>query len=200
MFTGIISNSGTIETITPNDGGLTFVISCNENDFFGESNIGDSVAVNGVCLTVTELTENSMTTFAQIETIDKTTLGNFVENQNVNLEHPLRFNDRLGGHLVQGHVDGVAKVSKIDMLKDGSQRVTIAPPLELTKYTSVKGSITLDGVSLTVASIDDANNTFDIALIPATIEHTQFKNYVVGTKMNIEVDAIARMVERLLNK
>lgn len=199
MYTGIILNTGTINSLTKNDGGLTLVINTPE-DFLYETQLGDSIAVNGVCLSVTKFDENSFETFAQIETLEKTTLNSFEIGQEVNLEHPLRFSDRLGGHLVQGHIDGVARVSKVQVLSDGSWRVSVSPPKELLKYISLKGSVALDGVSLTVASIDDDSDTFDVALIPITIEKTQFKNAKVDTQLNIEADSIARMLERIINK
>jgi riboflavin synthase len=199
MFTGIILNTGTINSLTKNDGGLTLVINT-DADFLSETQLGDSIAVNGVCLSVTKFDDNSFETFAQIETLEKTTLNSFEIGQEVNLEHPLRFSDRLGGHLVLGHVDGVATVSNVQVLSDGSWRVSVSPPKELLKYISLKGSVTLDGVSLTVASIDDDSDTFDVALIPITIEKTQFKNTKVDTQLNIEADSIARMLERIINK
>lgn len=198
MFTGIISNRGKISSLKEENGGVELVISSFDDDFFAETKLGDSVAINGVCLTVTLFDKNSMTTFAQIETIGKTTIGFFEVNQEVNLEHPLRLSDRLGGHLVQGHVDGVANIVAIKPEADGSTRVTIEPPAELMKFISLKGSVSLDGVSLTIASREKSN--FDVALIPVTLEKTGFGDYEVGTKINIEVDCLARYVDQLMNK
>lgn len=197
MFTGIISERGKIRSIE-NIGGLVLNIESSSPDFFAQSRVGDSVAVNGVCLTVTSCEDNLMLTFVQVETIDKTTIGSFEAGTEINLEHPLRLSDRLGGHLVQGHVDGVAKVTAIVPQSDGSTRVTIEPPSELMKFISLKGSVSLDGVSLTIASRE--KNQFDVALIPATIEKTGFGSYNVGTKVNIEVDCLARYVDQLMNK
>ena len=198
MFTGIISNRGKISSLKEENGGVELVISSFDDDFFAETKLGDSVAINGVCLTVTSFEKNSMTTFAQIETIGKTTIGFFEVNQEVNLEHPLRLSDRLGGHLVQGHVDGVANIVAIKPEADGSTRVTIEPPAELMKFISLKGSVSLDGVSLTIASREKSN--FDVALIPVTLEKTGFGEYEVGTRRNIEVDCLARYVDQLMNK
>ena len=198
MFTGIISNRGSIKSLKNIDGAIEFIIICDNNDFFSETHIGDSISVNGVCLTVTNFDNNSFTTFAQIETIDKTTLGNLVIDEKVNLEHPLRLSDRLGGHLVQGHADGIAKIKKIDPLTDGSIRICIEPSQDLMKYISQKGSVSIDGVSLTIASRSDKD--FDVALIPTTIEKTGFVDYLSGTLVNIEVDCLARYVDQLMNK
>lgn len=198
MFTGIISNRGKISSLKKENGGIELVVTSFDEDFFAETKLGDSVAVNGVCLTVTSFDRDSMTTFAQIETIEKTTIGLFKLGQEINLEHPLRLSDRLGGHLVQGHVDGVANVIAIKPESDGSTRVTIEAPPELMRFISLKGSVSIDGVSLTIASREKTN--FDVALIPVTLEKTGFGKYGPGTKVNIEVDCLARYVDQLMNK
>lgn len=197
MFTGIIATIGTVSSIKEIEGGRELVVSV-DNDFFTETKHGDSVAVNGVCLTVTSFDSKSMTVFAQIETLSKTTIGQWREGVPVNLEHPLRLSDRLGGHLVQGHVDGVGVIAKKEELADGSVLVSFEIPADLHKFIIDKGSISLDGVSLTVA--EKTSQGARVALIPATLEKTTYSKLDVGDHVNVEIDAIARYVEQLVNR
>jgi len=197
VFTGIIATIGTVSSIKEIEGGRELVVSV-DNDFFIETKHGDSVAVNGVCLTVTSFDSKSMTVFAQIETLSKTTIGQWREGDLVNLEHPLRLSDRLGGHLVQGHVDGVGVISEKTAMPDGSVLVSFEIPADLHKFIVDKGSISLDGVSLTVA--EKTSQGARVALIPATLEKTTYSKLDVGDHVNVEIDAIARYVEQLINR
>lgn len=195
MFTGIIASLGEVTSLDEINGGCEIEVT--SKSFFADSKMGDSVAVNGICLTITEFTQDTAVFFAQIETMDKTTLGSWIVGDTVNLEHPLRLSDRLGGHLVQGHVDGVACVEDVKNLPDGSVRASVSIPLEFLRFIVEKGSICLNGVSLTVASRD--KNICDVALIPATLEKTTFSNVISGDMLNLEIDCIARYVEQLLD-
>lgn len=194
MFTGIISSLGEVTSFVEMNGGCE--IDVTSKGFFADSKLGDSVAVNGICLTITEFSNDTASFFAQIETMNKTTLGSWGVGASVNLEHPLRLSDRLGGHLVQGHVDGVARVQDVKDLPDGSVRMSISIPQDLSKFVVEKGSICFNGVSLTVASRDET--TCDVALIPATLEKTTFSRTLARDMVNVEIDCIARYVEQLL--
>lgn len=195
MFTGIIASKGAISKVADINGGVEIEVQC--DGFFEESKLGDSVAINGVCLTVTKLSQDRATFFSQVETNSKTTTGFLEIGDTVNLEHPLRFSDRLGGHLVQGHVDGVVTIDKVEDIADGSKLVSIGLIPEMSKYIADRGSVTLNGVSLTVAS--KRKDAFSVALIPMTLDKTTFDNSKVGDRLNIELDCIARYVDQLLN-
>ena len=197
MFTGIITALGKVASIKEIDGGREFVITA-EGDFFSETSLGDSIAMNGVCLTATSTAKKSVSVFAQIETLSKTTLSKWEVGDSINLEHPMRLNDRLGGHLVQGHVDGIAAITNREQLSDGSVLVTFKIPEELQKFIIDKGSVSLNGVSLTVA--EKTSDGCRVALIPATLEKTTYSQLNVGDEVNVEIDAIARYVEQLVNK
>jgi len=196
VFTGIITALGEVVSVSENNGGSEFVIS--SPGFFEECALGDSVANNGVCLTVTAKTNDQATFFAQIETMEKTNLSKWSVGDVVNLELPLRLGDRLGGHIVQGHVDDVAQIKSIEELPDGSSLVTLSIPKTLVRFIVDRGSVTLNGVSLTVASRNE--ESFVVALIPATLEKTTFGRASVGDEVNIEIDSIARYVEQLVSQ
>lgn len=149
-------------------------------------------------MTITSHDLDTATFFAQIETTNKTTIGNLQKLEMVNLEHPLRLSDRLGGHLVQGHVDGIVEVLDVQELPDGSIKVEFQILPELEKFVVQHGSICLNGVSLTVS--DKSEGRFSVALIPATIANTTFANVGLGDHLNVEVDCLARYVEQLLPK
>jgi riboflavin synthase len=191
MFTGIIQAVGKIETITNVGEDLKlsiFAYSLGLDDV----KIGDSIAVNGVCLTVTHLNKTHFEAQVSKETLEVTTgLGS---KQAVNLEKALRLQDRLGGHLVSGHVDGVGQVVKFEALGDCWSLAIIAPNA-ISKYIAKKGSICVNGVSLTVNSIK--KDTFIMNIIPHTLENTMFKNLKVGSDVNLEIDQIARYIERI---
>lgn len=199
MFTGIVEELGTIRAVTPNGGGARLEIAC--ATVLEDSVLGASIAVNGCCLTVVELGDGWWATDAQVETLDRTSLGALSPGDSVNLERPLRLADRIGGHIVQGHVDGVGRVSARETLNDGSTLIRIGAPASVLRYIVEKGSITVDGVSLTVTTVDgsaDVDATFGVALIPHTLAVTTLGVRDVGDAVNLEVDLIAKYVERLL--
>jgi riboflavin synthase len=196
MFTGIVEELGRVDAVTLHDGGARLAIA--SPGVLDDAVIGASIAVNGCCLTVVALHDGVWETDAMTETLDRTTTGGLVAGDPVNLERPVRLEDRLGGHLVQGHVDGVGTVVARRALDDGSARITIEPPRALMRYIVEKGSITVDGVSLTVASVTDT--TFDVALIPHTLAVTTLGSAAPGTRTNLEADVFAKYVERLLGR
>jgi len=194
MFTGIIQSVGTIASISPQGGDARLSINVGDLDLT-QSALGDSIAVNGVCLTAIELGKKQFSADVSNETLSLTSLKNISVGSDVNLEKALTLNTALGGHIVSGHVDGQAEL--MIMQTDGrSMRYEFEAPIELAKYIAEKGSITIDGASLTVNKIEKAR--FGINIVPHTLENTIFKHYVTGTKVNIEVDIIARYLERLL--
>lgn len=194
MFTGIIQALGHIDRIEQAQGDVRLVVSAERLDLASAS-IGDSIAVNGVCLTVTEQHSNTFHADVSNETLDNTTLQHLSAGSRVNLEMAVRPSEPLGGHIVSGHVDGVGEVSR--QYDDArSTRYEITVPDELARYIAKKGSVTVDGVSLTVNEV--SNNEFSVNIIPHTQEVTLFGSYSTGTRVNIEVDVIARYVERLL--
>jgi riboflavin synthase len=199
MFTGIIEELGTVRAVSRKGGGARLEIAC--ETVLDDAVLGASIAVNGCCLTVVELNEGWWATDAQVETLDRTSLGALAPGDAVNLERPLRLADRIGGHIVQGHVDGVGRVAARDTLDDGSTLMHIAAPTSVARYIVEKGSITVDGVSLTVTTVDesaDADATFGVALIPHTLAVTTLGVRAIGDAVNLEVDLIAKYVERLL--
>ncbi len=191
MFTGIIQAVGKIDAITKMGDDLRLSIRA---DNFGLEaiRIGDSIAVNGVCLTVTKLTKTHFEVHVSKETLSVTT--GLDSKKAVNLEKALRLQDKLGGHLVSGHVDGVGEVTRLEQAGD-CWSLTVEAPHAISKYIAKKSSICLDGVSLTVNRI--GQDTFSINIIPHTLENTTFKHLSTGSLMNIEVDQIARYVERM---
>ena len=196
MFTGIVEELGTVASVTPVADGARIVIDA--TTVLADAAIGDSIAVNGCCLTVVELTDGAWAADAVTETLDRTALGALAAGDRVNLERPVRVEDRLGGHIVQGHVDAVGTLVARDALPDGSTWMRFAVPPALLRYVVEKGSITLDGISLTVAAVDDDSGTVDIAVIPHTLAVTTLGPKAPGDPVNIEVDVLAKHVERLL--
>ena len=194
MFTGIVEELGRVRSVTPNDGGARFVFEASA--VLEDVELGSSIAVNGCCLTVVDHGESTWSADAVIETLARTNLGELAAGAGVNLERPVRLADRLGGHLVQGHVDATGTVRARDPQADGSTLITIAAPPEVLRYVVHKGSITVDGVSLTVARRSD--DAFTIALIPHTLAVTTLGTAAPGTRVNLEADLIAKYVERLL--
>lgn len=194
MFTGIIEAVGEIVAAEPRGGDLRLRIKSNGLDL-GDVQLGDSIATNGVCLTVVDLPGDGYWADVSVETLDFTTLRTWQVGRRVNLEKALTPTTRLGGHLVSGHVDGVGEV--VSRHPDArSERFRIKAPAELAKYIAHKGSVTVDGTSLTVNAVD--GDEFELNIVPHTIEKTVIGDYQAGTKVNLEVDVIARYLERLL--
>ena len=197
MFTGLIGELGSITAIEKGESSAVFTI--NAPKLIGEIAVGDSVAVNGVCLTATAISGTTFTADVMIQTLSLTSLGQLSVASTVNLELAAQLNSRLGGHMVQGHVDGVAKVVGLTP-GDKWAQFDITVPSHLSKYIVNQGSICLDGVSLTVGSIDDSNNVVTVWLIPETLAATNLSTKSAGDLVNVEVDVLAKYVERLLAK
>lgn len=191
MFTGIIEDLGVINNIVKDDGNLHISVT---SSITQELKIDQSVAHNGVCLTVVSIDNNSYTVTAIQETLDKTNLGILKKNDVVNIERAMKLGDRLDGHIVQGHVDQTAKCTTITE-KEGSWVFTFEYDKALNNITIEKGSITINGVSLTV--VESKLHSFSVAIIPYTYEHTTFKNIEVGDSVNLEFDVIGKYVKRL---
>ena len=194
MFSGIIADVGRIANAADRDGGLRLTIDTHTLDL-ADVALGDSIAVNGACLTVVAIDGDAFTVDVSRETLD-CTVGLDATNAPVNLEKALRLSDRLGGHLVSGHVDGVGEVVAFDDLGE-SWKLLIRAPQALAKFIAIKGSITLNGVSLTINQVQD--NEFALNLIPHTLQMTNLKNLTAGSAVNLEVDMIARYVERMMS-
>ena len=192
MFTGIVVEQGSVRKASNRRGLLELEVEAPR--IARELEVGDSVAINGVCLTATETKRKRFVTQAMAETLARSTMGSLKRGSGVNLELPARLADRLGGHLVQGHVDGVATVARIEE-DAGSRRVWFSASRDLLRYMVDKGSVTLDGVSLTVVEVGET--TFQVALIPHTVEVTTLGRLKVGSTVNVEADVIAKYVERL---
>ena len=194
MFTGIIEGVGRLATIDTRGGDARLSIEAGSLPF-DDVRLGESIAVNGVCLTVVAFNAKYFEADASNETLSLTTLGGLAPGARVNLERAMRPTDRLGGHLVSGHVDGVGKV--LGIAPDArAQRWRFAAPQALLRYIAKKGSICVDGVSLTVNEVDEQG--FEVALIPHTVANTAFAGNSVGDAVNLEIDLVARYVERLL--
>lgn len=194
MFTGIVQAVGKLVAIESQPAHTRLTINSNSLDL-ATSNVGDSVAVNGVCLTVTQIETNVFSADLSPETLARTTLGKLALDGLVNLELAVMPTTRLGGHMVSGHVDGIGHV--VDCARCGEYlRMCIKVSPELAKYIAEKGSVCVDGVSLTVNAVDDVS--FDVMLIPHTLESTTLQLLACGSCVNIEVDMIARYIERML--
>jgi riboflavin synthase len=194
MFTGIIEALGTIRQLQRSEGDIQLEIASGELDLT-DVRLGDSIAVNGVCLTVTAVQAQSFVADVSVETMDYTSIGQLQSGDAVNLEKALTPSSRLGGHIVSGHVDGVGEI--IERFDDArSMRMWVKAPSELARYIAHKGSITVDGVSLTVNKI--AGSDFELNIIPHSAERTLLVSYRPGRLVNLEVDLIARYLERLL--
>ena len=194
MFTGIVEELGRVRVITPVADGARIQIEARL--VLEDAKIGDSIAVNGCCLTVVESGIDTWSADAVTETLARTNLGALRAGDAVNLERPLRLGDRLDGHIVQGHVDGTGSLRARADNADGSVAMNFAAPPEVLRYVVHKGSITVDGISLTVAALDA--DTFGVAVIPHTLSVTTLGTRQPGDAVNLEVDVIAKYVERLL--
>jgi riboflavin synthase len=192
VFTGIVEERGRVETT----GGGRLVVEA--DTVVRDSDVGASVSVNGVCLTVVERTDTSLRFDLSEQTLDRTCLGDLRPGDPVNLERPVTLVARLGGHLVQGHVDGVGQVTRVEVDGSGGAHVSIRVPGELSRYVVERGSIAIDGVSLTIAAVDDDEIT--VALIPHTLAVTTLGLAAPGRRLNVEADVIARYVERSMER
>jgi riboflavin synthase len=197
MFTGLITEVGSISAIT--HGSDSAVLEITAPKTVKGVAIGDSIAVNGVCLTATSISDTGFTADVMVQTLKMTSLASYNVGDRVNLELAAKLEARMGGHMVQGHVDGVATVLSI---VDGQkwQEFTVTIPANLLKYVVAQGSICIEGVSLTVGALNDANNEVTVWLIPETLAKTNLSVKKIGDPLNIEVDVLAKYVERLLEK
>jgi riboflavin synthase len=189
MFTGIVEELGTISAA-----GARINVKCRK--VLEDTREGSSIAVNGVCLTATSVDAAGFWCDLSPETLARTNLGALREGSRVNLERPAAVGDRLSGHIVQGHVDGTAEFLSLDPLPDRNWWLKVRVPAELDRYMIHKGSVTLDGVSLTIAALE--NNVVGVAIIPFTYENTVISSYMDGTGVNVEVDLIGKYVEKFL--
>ena len=197
MFTGLIAELGTITAIDKGESSAVFTIAAPL--LISQIALGDSVAVNGVCLTATSIAGDTFTADVMVQTLAVTSLSQLTVGSAVNLELAALLNTRMGGHMVQGHVDGVATVVGLTPGEKWAQ-FDITVPEKLAKYIVNQGSICLDGVSLTVGEINDSNNVVTVWLIPETLERTNLSGKKAGDLINVEVDVLAKYVERLLAK
>ena len=191
MFTGLVADRGRVRTAEQDDSGLRLAVT---SSLAAELATGDSVAVNGVCLTAASVEAGAFSAYVMAETVRRSSLAAVSMGDEVNLELPLRAGDRLGGHVVQGHVDGIGEVDSVE--EEGSARVLrIRSAPELLRYVVEKGSIAVDGASLTVASVDAEG--FTVSLIPETLERTTLGSAAAGRSVNLEVDVMAKHLEKL---
>ena len=196
MFTGIIKAKGTIAAMEKRGGDVRLAVRSGGLPW-GDYDVGESIAVNGVCLTAVALHDDGFDTDVSVETLDVTALGDLAVGSEVNLEPSISLGERLGGHLVSGHVDCTGKV--VSRQSDArSIRLAIEIPREYARYVAKKGSVSIDGVSLTVNEV--SGNTFELNIIPHTAEVTIIDGYATGTVVNVEVDLLARYLERLLDR
>ena len=193
MFTGLIQSVGALAALTPQRESSVFQIRT-QGDFLSGVELGDSIAVNGVCLTVTSLQDANFNVDVSAETLRCTTFESLRVGQSLNLEKALTLSQPLGGHLVTGHVDGVGEVTQLTRT-DESIHIVVQAPEAIAKYIARKGSICMDGVSLTVNQVEHV--TFEVNIIPHTWENTAILDYQVGTNVNLEIDLLARYVERM---
>jgi len=192
MFTGLVAERGTVRAAERGEGGVRLEV---KTSLAGELSTGDSVAVNGVCLTAVGIESDFFAAYVMAETVTRSSLAALSAGDEVNLELPLRAGDRLGGHVVQGHVDGLGEIASVEA--EGSALVVrVHAGSELLRYVVEKGSIAVDGASLTVASVDDEG--FTVSLIPETLERTTLGAATPGRPVNLEVDVLAKHVEKLL--
>lgn len=197
MFTGLVERLGKIQSIQERDGFRQVTINLAQADQYAEK-LGDSLALNGCCLTVTHRDAQTLCFDLSLETLDKTNLGELQPGVLVNLERALKAGDRLGGHMVAGHIDAVAWIRQIDR-SDGGWNVWVELPIDQARYVVAKGSIALDGVSLTVNELKDEAGAclIRLTLIPATIQNTNAQSWQLGRSLNVEVDLVGKYLERM---
>lgn len=193
MFTGIIEEIGKVQSIVKSTKSAKIIIKASK--VLEETKLGDSISTNGVCLTVTEITPNSFTVDVMAETMRRSNLHILSSGDEINLERALRVGDRLGGHLVSGHIDGMGAISNYEN-EDNAVWVTISTSPEILRYIVQKGSITIDGISLTVAYVDES--VFKVSIIPHTKEVTTLLRKKVGAIVNLECDMVGKYIEKLL--
>ncbi len=194
MFTGIVEELGHVIELQPCQVGARLTVAC--SSILNDATLGASIAVNGACVTAVDLGDGKFSADLAPETLKRTNLGALVKGSVVNLERPLRANGRLDGHFVLGHVDGTAEIISLDALGDDNWWLRIRVPRELSRYIVSKGSAAVDGISLTVAEIGEEITGFTI--IPHTHEHTTLRGYRAGSRVNIEVDILAKHLEKLM--
>lgn len=192
MFTGIIEEIGFLQRVEKSEASRRLAI---EAAFAGDLSVDQSVAVNGACLTVVEQNAESFTVDVIEETLQKTTLGSFKQGDQLNLERALILGDRLDGHLVQGHVDATGTIEIVEQLSK-YRNACIVYPQEFAPFLIPVGSVTVDGISLTIAELDEPEGTFEVGLIPHTLEHTTASSWQPGEKVNLEFDVIGKYVQR----
>lgn len=195
MFTGIIEEKGKIENII--SGSKSCKLSISGNVIFNDLKLGDSVAVNGVCLTVSRLSTNTFEADVMAETMRRTAMGTLRKGSSVNLERAMQLNGRFGGHIVSGHIDGIGTIIN-KVIEDNAVLVTVSADNDILRYIIYKGSITLDGISLTVAEVK--NDRFMVSIIPHTAKETTLLDKNIGDKINIECDVIGKYIEKFVSK
>ena len=195
MFTGIVEELGRVVAVEPKATGARLSIECAA--ILSDATLGASIAVNGACVTAVELSSSHFSADLAPETLKRTNLGALKRGSTVNLERPVRAHGRLDGHFVLGHVDGTAEIIALDALGDDNWWLRLRVPGELIRYIVSKGSVAVDGISLTVAEVSDDSVTFTI--IPHTYEHTTLSGYKAGSRVNLEVDILAKHLEKLLS-
>ncbi len=193
MFTGIIEELGVIQEIKKSSKSSKLLIKANK--VLENTNVGDSICTNGVCLTVTDLKANSFEADVMDETLRRSNLGDLTVGSKVNLERALTLESRLGGHIVSGHIDGVGEIISL-VKEDNATWVTVKAKSDILRYVVLKGSITIDGISLTVAYVDE--NVFKVSIIPHTAQETTLLNKSIGETVNLECDVISKYVEKLM--
>jgi len=193
MFTGIVEEVGEVDAFEPHATGARITIRC--STVLEDLRPGASIAVNGVCLTAVAMSGTGFSADLAPETLKRSNLGDLAARSLVNLERPLALGDRLSGHMVQGHVDGTAEFLSLDALGDGNWWLKVRVPAGLERYMIHKGSVTLDGVSLTIAELE--GRKVAVAIIPHTFQNTRMREYGPGSRINVEVDLIAKYIEKL---
>ena len=196
MFTGLVEESGVIDSITPRAAGARLTVRCEK--VLEDSREGSSIAVNGVCLTAVDLRPRSFAADVAPETLQRSNLGDLAAGSVVNLERPLSAGGRLGGHIMQGHVDGTGEFLSMEEIGDGNWWLSIRAPAELDQYLVFKGSIAIDGISLTVAALE--GEVVSATVVPHTYRNTTLRGYKTGARLNLECDIIAKYVAKLLGK
>lgn len=194
MFTGIVEELGTVLALEGKDTGALMTVGC--SSVLADASIGASIAVNGACLTAVEIASHKFSASLAPETLKRTNLGSLTLGDSVNLERPLRAHGRLDGHFVLGHIDATALIHSLDALGNENWWLRLRVPQDLTRYVVSKGSVAVDGISLTVAEVEGDLVSFTV--IPYTYDHTTLRRYCPGSRVNVEVDILAKHLERLI--